>query len=99
MGVKREEFFKSLLNKRADKLLTGARVFVGRKDEERVDAISRQDRQEWAEAYDPEHQGFYEHQTLKITRPKPNAKILGTTTRTEYKTVNGQFTKARCDCV
>jgi hypothetical protein len=27
MGVKREEFFKSLLNKRADELLTGARVF------------------------------------------------------------------------
>ncbi len=26
------------------------------------DAMSREDRQEWAEAYDAEHQGFYEHQ-------------------------------------
>ncbi len=51
------------------------------------DAMGREDRQEWAEAYD-EHQGFYEHQTLKIRRPEPGAKILGTTTRTEYKTVN-----------
>jgi hypothetical protein len=33
MEVKREEFFKSLLNKRVDELLTGARVFVARKDE------------------------------------------------------------------
>jgi hypothetical protein len=28
-------------------------------------------------------------------RPEPGAKILGTTTRTEYKTVNGQFTKRK----
>jgi hypothetical protein len=52
--------------------------------------MSREDRQEWAEAYDAEHQGFYEHQTLSISRPEPGAKILGTTTRTEYKTVNGR---------
>jgi hypothetical protein len=117
MGVKREEFFKFLLNKRSDELLTGARVFVARKDEERVepsggrikglpgnidptkqpknfrDAMSREDRQEWAEAYDAEHQGFYEHRILKIARQEPDAKILGTTTRTEYKTVHGQFTE------
>ena len=37
MGVKREEFFKSLLNKHADALLTGARIFVTRMDEELVD--------------------------------------------------------------
>jgi hypothetical protein len=36
MAVKRDEFFKSLLNKRADELLTGARIFVARMDEERV---------------------------------------------------------------
>jgi hypothetical protein len=79
MGVKKEEFFKSLLNKRADEPLTGAHVFKARKDEARVsrvepsggrikgllgnidptvtkppknfrDAMSREDRQEWAEA-------------------------------------------------
>ncbi len=54
-----------------------------------------EDRQEWAEAYDAEHQGFYEYQTLTISRPEPGAKILGTTTHTEYKTVNGQFTKRK----
>jgi hypothetical protein len=57
--------------------------------------MSRDDRQEWAVAYDAEHQGFYEHQTLSNSRPEPDAKILGTTTRTEYKTVNGQFTKRK----
>ncbi len=61
-------------------------------------AMSREDRQEWAEAYDAEHQGFYEHQTLSISRPEPDAKIslvvlVGTTTYTKYKTVNEQFTK------
>ena len=34
-------------------------------------AIVRVDRQQWAEAYDSEYQGFYEHQTLKVARPEP----------------------------
>ncbi len=59
------------------------------------DTMSREDCQECAEAYDAEHQGFNEHQTLTISRPEPDAKNLGTTTRTEYKTVNGQFTKRK----
>jgi hypothetical protein len=37
MGARRGVFFKSLLNKSADELLTGARVFVARMDEERVE--------------------------------------------------------------
>ncbi len=106
MGVKEEEFFKSLLNKRAEEILTSVRVFMATKDQARIepdssrikglpenidptkpprnfrDAMSREDRQEWAEAYDAEHQGFYEHQTLSISRPEPGAKIFGTTTRT-----------------
>ena len=58
--------------------------------------MSREDRQEWAEAYDSEYQGFLEHGTLKIVRLKPQGdKILGTTTRTEYKGVNGVFTKRK----
>ncbi len=36
MGVKRGEFFKSLLKKHVDELLAGAHVFVARKDVERV---------------------------------------------------------------
>ncbi len=49
------------------------------------DAMRRTDRQEWTEAYDKEYQGFKEHGTLKVVRPVPGVKILGTTTRTEYK--------------
>jgi hypothetical protein len=80
MGVKTEEIFESLLNKRADEILTSARAFMATKDQARVepygsriegltgnidptkppknfrDAMSREDRQEWAEAYDAEHQ-------------------------------------------
>jgi hypothetical protein len=37
MGVKKEEFFRSLLNKRADEILTSARVFMATKDQERVE--------------------------------------------------------------
>ncbi len=100
-GVKREEFFKSLLNKHVDKLLAGAHVFVARKDVERVGpsvglikglpgniAPTKQPknfrdagricRTGLRHIYDAENQGFYEHQTLKIARPEPDAKILGT---------------------
>ena len=59
------------------------------------DAMSREDRQEWAVAYDNEYQGFFKHQTLKIARPEPGAKILGSTTWTEYKVVNGVFEKRK----
>jgi hypothetical protein len=41
-----------------------------------------EDQELWAEAYDKEYQGFVQHWTLKIERPLPGAKILGTTTRT-----------------
>ena len=52
------------------------------------DAMSREHRHEWAEAHGSEYQGFIEHGTLKIVRLKPGDKILGTTTRTEYKVIN-----------
>ena len=85
MGVKREDFFKSLLSKRTDELLFSARTLVARMKEELVtspegpvtgvpagidvnkppknfrDAMSSEDRLEWAEAYDSEYQGFLEH--------------------------------------
>ncbi len=59
------------------------------------DAMNREDLQEWAEAYDSEYQGFVEHGTLKLVRPEPGAKIIGTTTRTEYKVINGVFKKRK----
>ena len=62
------------------------------------DAMSREDLQECAEAYDSEYQGFLEHGTLKILqlRVEPGAKMLGTTTRTECKvTTNGVFKKRK----
>ena len=119
MGIRREDFFKSLLHKRADELLVKARALVAGMEEEisprgiaRVkglpegidpskppknfkDAMSRIDRQQWAEAYDREYQGFYEHQTLKVARarPEPGTKVLGSTTRTEYKVMNGELKK------
>ena len=85
MGVKREDFFKSLLSKRSDELLVKARALVARIEDElsqpndnRVkglanvkDAMSRVDRQQWAESNDREYQGFYEHQILKVARPEP----------------------------
>ena len=41
------------------------------------DAMSRIDRQPWAEAYDSEYQEFYKHRTLKVARPEPGTKVLG----------------------
>jgi hypothetical protein len=55
------------------------------------DAMSRKDRRQLADAYDREYQGFFEHKTLKLARPEPGAKIRGTTTRMEYKVVNGEL--------
>ena len=65
------------------------------------DAMSREDRQEWATAYMEEYQGFHEQGTLKVARPEPGAKILDTTTRADYKVTNGVFGKRKirlCVC-
>ena len=59
------------------------------------DAMPRTDRQEWAEAYDKEYQGFKEHGILKLVRQVPGVKILGTTTCTEYKVVNSELKKRK----
>ncbi len=53
------------------------------------DAMQREDRQQWAEAYDKEYQGFIEQGTLKIARPEKGAKVVDTTTRADYKVTNG----------
>ena len=56
------------------------------------EALRRSDKERWLEAYDKEYQGFVQHGTLKIERPPLG---LGTTTRTEYKVVNGVFQKCK----
>ncbi len=47
------------------------------------DAMSREDRQEWAEAYDNERVPSTKLETPKIT--ESSAKVLGSATRPEYK--------------
>ena len=93
---------RALVARMKDELVTGqdgsvtgvpAGIYVNKPPKNFRDAMSREDRQEWAEAYDSEYQGFLEHGTLKIVRLEPGAKILGTTTRTEYKATNGDFKK------
>jgi hypothetical protein len=56
-------------------------------------AMSREDLQKWAEAFDDEYQGIYEHGTLNIARPEPGARVLSTATRSKYKVVNRVFKK------
>ena len=52
------------------------------------DAMSREDKHEWAEAYMAEYQGFLTQGTLKIVKPEKGAKILDTTTRADYIVTN-----------
>ena len=59
------------------------------------DAMTRPDREEWATAYQKEFQGFKDRCSFAIVRPPPGTKILGTTTKTEYKVNNGQFEKRK----
>ena len=62
------------------------------------DAMTREDRQEWAAACTEEHQGFREQGTLQVARPEPGAKILDTTMRADYKVTNGVLTNEKSDC-
>ena len=96
---------RALVARMEDELFTGpegsvtgvpAGIDVNKPPRNFREAMSREDRQEWAEAYDSEYQGFLEHGTLKIVRLKQGAKILGTTTRTEYKVSTGSSRSAKC---
>ncbi len=51
--------------------------------------LQREHRQERAETFDREYQGFIEQGILKIARPEKGAKVLDTTTRADYKVTNG----------
>jgi hypothetical protein len=59
------------------------------------DAMSREDSREWQEAYFKEYKGMMDCGAVQAVKPPPGAKILGTTTRTEYKTSNGIFDKRK----
>ena len=59
------------------------------------DAMSRPDAPEWMEAYMNEYQGFKNRDVVKIVVPPPGAKILGSTTRAEYKTDQGVLQKRK----
>ena len=55
------------------------------------DAMSREDKQDWAEAYDKEYRGFMERKAFKVVRPEKGIKIHDTLTRLEYKEDHGTF--------
>ena len=57
--------------------------------------MSRPDNQEWAEAYQKEYLGFKERGVFATVVPPKGAKILGTTTRLDYKIDNGLLTKRK----
>ena len=59
------------------------------------DAMSREDSREWQDAYFKEYKGMMDRGAVRAVKPPPGAKILGTTTRTEYKTSNGIFDKRK----
>jgi hypothetical protein len=59
------------------------------------DAMSRDDKQEWAEAYNKEYQGFKERNAFKVVRPDKGIRIHDTLTRLEYKEDNGTFLKRK----
>ena len=59
------------------------------------DAMSRKDRQEWAEALNKEDRGFKDRNALAIVKPPKGARILGALTRWEYKEDNGTLVKCK----
>ena len=57
--------------------------------------MRRPDSQEWAEAYQKEFQGCKDRNVFAVVKPPPGTKVLGTTTRTEYKVNNGVMEKRK----
>ena len=56
-----------------------------------ADAMSREDASKWMEAYRKEYQGFKDRDTVKMSIPPRGAKVLGSTTRVDYKVEQGCF--------
>ncbi len=55
--------------------------------------MSLPDAQEWVEAYDKEFMGIKQRGVFETVRMEKGMKIMGMTTRTEYKVTNGVFGK------
>jgi hypothetical protein len=55
--------------------------------------MARQDREQWAETYQKEFRGFKDRKVLAVVKLPAGAKVLGTTTRLEYKINNGVLEK------
>ena len=53
--------------------------------------MSREDKQDWAEAYDKKYRGFMERKEFKVVRPEKGIKVHDTLTRLEYKEDNVPF--------
>ena len=60
-----------------------------------ADAMSRPDAQKWADAHQKEYQGFKDRNAFATVLLPKGARALGTTTRRDYKVVNGVFSKRK----
>ena len=59
------------------------------------EAMSREDSAEWAEAYNKEYMGLKQRNVFEVVRIEKGMKLMGMTTRNEYKVVNGEFSKRK----
>jgi hypothetical protein len=59
------------------------------------DAMQREDSQEWAEALDKEYMGFKQRGVFELVPLQKGTKLMGMTTRWEYKVTNGTFEKRK----
>jgi hypothetical protein len=57
------------------------------------DAMSRPDAEEWAQAYMEEYNGFIEQGVFEVVYPSAGEKVIGTTTRLDYKFKGDEFDK------
>ena len=51
------------------------------------------------EAYQKKYQGFKDRDAVRVVIPLCGAKVLGSTTRTDYKVEQGGFRSAKYVCV
>ena len=63
-----------------------------------ADAMSRKDAPEWMEAYRKKFQGFKDRDSVGMVIPPRGAKVLGSTTRVDYKVEQGVLQKRKYVC-
>jgi hypothetical protein len=57
------------------------------------EAMTREDAREWAEALNKEYMGFKQRGVFELVRLEKGMKLMGMTTRFDYKITNGEFEK------